>query len=122
MLREVYHPMFDMYGVDLVFQAHDHNYERSYPITYNKDESSNPIIVHKNDSYNKTTTNSHGTVFATVGTGGGELNKFEGKAPYMAKQFTGFGFLNIEITDGRSLSGNFIANNGTTVDDFKINK
>jgi hypothetical protein len=122
MLREVYHPMFDMYGVDLVLQAHDHNYERSYPITYNKVESSNPIIVHKNDSYNKTTTNSNGTVFATVGTGGGELNKFEGKAPYMAKQFTGFGFLNIEITDGRSLSGNFIANNGTTVDDFKINK
>jgi len=123
MLREVYHPMFDMYGVDLVLQAHDHNYERSYPIIYNKDESSNPItLVPKNDSYNKSSTNSNGTVFATVGTGGGELNKFEGKAPYIAKQFTGFGFLNIEVTNDGTLSGTFIANDGTIIDNFKLNK
>ncbi|MDW0158332.1 MAG: metallophosphoesterase, partial [Nitrososphaeraceae archaeon] len=40
-LREVYHPLFDRYNVDLVLQAHSHNYERSYPILYNNKDSEN---------------------------------------------------------------------------------
>ena len=50
MLREVYHPLFDKYGVDLVLQAHDHNYERSYPILFNGQDSEEPIIASKNES------------------------------------------------------------------------
>jgi hypothetical protein len=34
-LRDTYHPLFDTYGVDLVLQAHNHKYERTYPLTYN---------------------------------------------------------------------------------------
>ena len=34
-LRDSYHPLFDMYGVDLVLQGHNHNYQRSYPLRYN---------------------------------------------------------------------------------------
>jgi hypothetical protein len=127
MLREVYHPLFDKYGVDLVLQAHDHNYERSYPILFNRQNSEEPIIATKNqNNYNFNShnpDNPHGTIFATVGTGGGELNLFEGKAQYIAKQYRGFGFLNIDlVNDGNSLSCTFIANNGTTYDEFTINK
>ena len=122
MLRDVYHPIFDMYGVDLVLQAHDHNYERSYPVLYNENESSNPIIVDENENnYNYSTSSPHGIIFATVGTGGGELNKFEGKAPYIAKQYRGFGFLKIEVEDNNTkLNNMFISNNGTIVDNFNI--
>ena len=31
-LRNAYHPLFDKYGVDLVLQGHNHNYQRSFPI------------------------------------------------------------------------------------------
>lgn len=31
-IRGAYEPMFDKYGVDLVLQGHDHNYQRSYPM------------------------------------------------------------------------------------------
>jgi hypothetical protein len=34
-----------------------------------------------------------GMVFATVGTGGGELNLFQGKALYVVEQYRGFWFL-----------------------------
>jgi len=88
MLREIYHPMFDKYGVDLVLQAHDHSYERSYPISYNNEDSGSPIIANKNEnSYDYSNSSSHGVVFATVGTGGGELHIFQGKAPYVVKQY-----------------------------------
>jgi predicted phosphodiesterase len=50
-LREVYHSLFDGYNVDLVLQAHSHNYERSYPILYNNKDSENPIIVNPNNNY-----------------------------------------------------------------------
>ena len=127
MLREVYHPLFDKYGVDLVLQAHDHNYERSYPILFNRQDSEEPTIADRNkNNYNFNTLNPdnpHGTIFATVGTGGGELNLFEGKAPYIAEQYRGFGFLNIDlVNDNNSLSCTFIANNGTSYDEFTIIK
>jgi hypothetical protein len=124
MLRDVYHPMFDQYGVDLVLQAHDHNYERSYPILYNDEDSNSPIIASKNENgYDYSTRSSHGIVFATVGTGGGELNVFQGKAPYVVKQYRGFGFLNIDITNnGTRLSCTFVANDGISPDYFNIDK
>ena len=53
-LRDSYHPLFDRYGVDLVLQAHNHNYQRSYPIRYNTTNSSTPIIVNNHlDTYVK---------------------------------------------------------------------
>jgi predicted phosphodiesterase len=123
-LRELYHPLFDKYNVDLVLQAHNHNYERSYPILYNSKDSENPLIVNLNkNSYNYDIDNSHGVIFATVGTGGGELNNFEVKVPYVVTQHRGFGFLNIELTNnGTRLNSTFYANDGTLPDHFTIDK
>lgn len=123
-LRDVYHPLFDRYNVDLVLQAHSHNYERSYPILYNNEDSESPIIVNSSKNNNNFDINNfHGTVFATVGTGGAELHNFELKAPYIVTQHRGFGFLNLELTNnGTRLNSTFYDNNGTVSDHFIIDK
>lgn len=120
-LRDSYHPLFDMYGVDLVLQAHNHNYQRSYPIRYNATNSSIPIIVDKHlDSY----VNPNGRIFITVGTAGAEQYSFAGQASYIAKQFERFGFLNIAVKDnGTKMVGTFYDNrDGNDKDVFTIVK
>ena len=51
-IRDIYHPIFDKYGVDLVFTSDNHNYQRTFPLKYNSEDSgnssNNPIIVDKN--------------------------------------------------------------------------
>jgi hypothetical protein len=37
-------PIFDKYGVDLVFNGHDHEYERSYPIKAGTPPTGDPIV------------------------------------------------------------------------------
>src|SRR5215510_9462855 len=77
-LRDLYHTLFDYYGVDLVIQSHNHNYQRSYPLRYNQTNSSTPIITDRNNSvYN----NPNGTIFTVVGTGGANLYNLLGKRP-----------------------------------------
>lgn len=120
-LRTGYHPLFDMYGVDLVLQAHNHNYQRSYPIRYNITNSSTPIITdHQPNSY----VNPNGTIFLTVGTAGAEQYNFMGQAPFIANQFERFGFLDISLTsNGRNLTGTFNDNSGGLIkDSFSIVK
>ncbi|HEX2409182.1 MAG TPA: metallophosphoesterase, partial [Nitrososphaeraceae archaeon] len=34
-LRDLYHPIFDQYGVDIVLEGHTHDYQRSFPIKFN---------------------------------------------------------------------------------------
>ena len=123
-LREVYHPLFDKHNVDLVLQAHSHNYERSYPILYNDKDSETPIIVNPNkNNYNYDINKFHGTIFATIGTGGAELHNFEVRIPYMVTQHRGFGFLNLELANnGTRLNCTFYDNDGTLSDQFIIDK
>jgi hypothetical protein len=124
-LRDIYHPIFEKYNVDLVLQAHNHNYQRTYPISYNSaGDSSEPIVTKQNTTgYNIST---DGTVFALVGTGGESFYPLDGQAPYVASQFGKFGFLDIDISNGNphtTLSGTFYDNMGDKVlDQFTIEK
>ena len=125
-LRDIYHPIFEKHNVDLVLQAHNHNYQRTYPISYNSaGDSSEPILTNQNTTgyYNDT----DGTVFALVGTGGESFYPFSGQAPYVAKQFDGrFGFLDLSISNGNphpKLTGTFYDNKGgNALDQFSIEK
>ena len=67
-----------------------------------------------------------GMVFAIVGTGGEGFYPLENKATFTATQFTRFGFLNIEISDGNphtKLTGTFYDNKCEEVrDQFTIEK
>jgi hypothetical protein len=76
-LRDAYHPLFDRYNVDLVLQAHQHNYQRTYSLNYNSDNPSNPIETNNNtDTYNDPS----GQIYATVGTGGVSITDGESQA------------------------------------------
>ena len=125
-LRDIYHPLFEKYNVDLVLQAHNHNYQRTYPISYNSvGDSSEPSVTNRNTTgYND---HVNGTVFALVGTGGESFYPLNGQAPYVANQFDGkFGFLDIDISNGNphtKLTGTFYNNNGNeALDQFTIEK
>jgi hypothetical protein len=125
-LRDIYHPLFEKYDVDLVLQAHNHNYQRTYPISYNSaGDSSSPIVKNQNTTgYNNDT---KGTIFAVVGTGGESFYPLVSHVPYVANQFGGkFGFLNVDISNGNphtKLTGTFYDNSGGNISDqFTIEK
>jgi len=124
-LRDTYNPLFEKYGVDLVLNGHNHNYQRTYPLTYNPNESAQPITTSElSTGYNK---GNGGIVFATVGTGGENFYSLEGKNPYVANQFAGkFGFLDIDISNANphaKLTGTFYDNKGSKIaDEFTIEK
>ncbi|MFZ0405167.1 MAG: metallophosphoesterase [Nitrososphaeraceae archaeon] len=120
-LRDLYHPLFQKYNVDIILQAHNHNYQRTYPINYNNESSSSPVVTDNDiESYKDPA----GQVYVTVGTGGSVLHDLSGKARYMAVQYLAFGFLDISITsNGRNLTGTFYdSSDGTIKDRFTVIK
>jgi hypothetical protein len=66
--REIYHPLFDKYRVDLVLQGHEHTYQRAYHMGYNVNNSFNPKVTDNANSHNYT--NPQGRIFTIVGTAG----------------------------------------------------
>jgi len=119
-LRDIYHPLFDKYGVDVVLQAHVRNYERSFPLVFNQESSSKPTITSTNKQEYK---NPNGVIFAIVGTGGGELKHgLEGTSPFMAfQQDIKFGILDMHFSDN-TLDAKFVAIDGSTMDHFSLSK
>lgn len=110
-LRDTYHPLFDRYDVHLVLQAHNHNYERTFPLTYNDNGPSKPKVVDK--QANEYDDDPKGPILVTVGTGGRNLHELTGKSHYVAEQFLKYGFLDVNITgDGSNLTATFYENTG----------
>ena len=113
--RQIYHPLFDKYGVDLVLQAHVHNYQRTYPLKYNSIRPEIPLISDHNAS---DYLDPNGTIFLTVGTGGRswQLMSPIHKFVYNAFDSTnnrnlGFGIIALDFEkDGTSLKGTFYNN------------
>ena len=121
-LRDFYHPLFDAYDVDLVLQAHNHNYQRTYPITFNNPSPSYPIISDK-QKYNFS--NPKAPIFITVGTGGAPLYNFSSQSPNTITQFAQYGILNVDIEKlqkSNTLTGTFYNNNLNKLDNFTITK
>ena len=120
-LRAAYSPLFEKYGVDLVITAHNHNYQRTYPIDSDSKHSNNLEIIDKNsNNYD----NPSAPIYVTVGTAGAELYEFDGQAPFIAAQTVQSGFLNVEILKDRAqLKGQFIdGQSNSDKDYFTINK
>lgn len=118
-LRDTYHPLFDNYGVDLVLEAHMHSYQRSYPIKYNVDNPSKPIITSSDkNNYN----NPSGEIFAIVATGGINFHSLAGRAPFTAtQQDSKFGILEMQFSNNK-LDAKFVSNAGSTMDHFTVSK
>jgi hypothetical protein len=119
-LSELYHPLFDNYGVDIVLQAHVRNYQRSFPLEFNQESPLNPTVTSTSKGEYK---NPNGAIFAIVGTGGGELkHELEENSPFMAyQQDTKFGILDMHFSDN-ILEGKFVAIDGSTMDHFSLSK
>jgi hypothetical protein len=118
-LRETYHPLFDKYGVDLVLAGHVHNYQRSYPMTYNSQNPSDPKVTSCSKS---TFSNPDGEIYAIVGTGGVNLHGLSEKSYFIAsQQDSKFGIFDMHIS-ANTLEAKFIDNAGTILDQFSINK
>jgi hypothetical protein len=119
-LSKAYHPLFDKYGVDLVLQAHVRNYQRSYPLDFNQESPSKPIVTSTSKGEYK---NPDGIIFAIVGTGGGELkHDLDGQSPFMAyQQDSKFGILDMSFSDNK-MDAKFVADDGATMDHFSIAK
>jgi hypothetical protein len=116
-LVDIYHPLFEKYGVHLVLQAHSHTYERTYPLRFNVEDSKDPIVTSK-DSSNYPSID--GLVIATVGTGGNSSCQYVHMDPKLAPiQYENlFGFLNVDVSsDGRKLVGTFYDNDGAEIKD-----
>jgi hypothetical protein len=107
-IRDIFHPLFDKYNVDLVFSGDNHNYQRTYPLTYNTGDSSIPIISKKDHSNYKD--DKSGVIYIITGTAGRSHYQITQQAPFVAKQDdTKFGFLNIDIISDNALVGKFYA-------------
>jgi len=121
-LRDTYQPLFDKYGIKIVLQAHAHNYQRSYPMSFNPKNPSSPIISDTNrESYN----NPIGEIYLTVGTGGRDLHAFVGSQPLyvVTEQDTFHGFLSLHFTGDGAVLGQFYANDQVKpIDTFTILK
>jgi predicted phosphodiesterase len=119
-VRNIYHPLFDRYGVDLVLNGHNHNYQRTYPVTFNPDKTSKPTVT--NTFTTGYSGSKDGIVYAIVGTAGEGFHPLEGRQPYVATQFADkFGFLDVEIGNGNphtNLTGTFYDNKGSNVTDY----
>ncbi len=120
-LREIYHPLFDKYGVDLVLQGHNHNYQRSFPLEFNSKNPDSPII---SDSNINTYHNPNGEIYVIAGTAGKELYPLINKESFISNQFEGYGFLEIKVSkDLTKLHGIFHSTgDDKIVDEFFIQK
>ena len=120
-LRDIYHPIFDQYGVDIVLEGHTHDYQRSFPIKFNSNSKSNPIIT---DTNRNNYIDPAGQIHAIVGTGGVNFHSLNSQKSFIAfQQSNRFGHLNIDIqNNGTNLIGKFISNEGGILDQFTISK
>jgi hypothetical protein len=122
-LVDIYHPLFEKYGVNLVLDAHTHTYERTYPLRINSEGSEAPIVT-SNDLSNYRSVD--GLVIATVGTAGAKPTNAHVADELVAVQYENlFGFLNVDVSaDGTKLVGTFYDNNGDgeIKDQFTITK
>jgi hypothetical protein len=112
--RDVYQPLFDRYGVDIVLQAHNHNYERTKPLKYNTVVTSDEPSIYGDYE---------GQIYLTIGTGGKSLYSFYDISGYSIRQIVKYGFVNIDVVDnGSKLIVRFYDTNNNIGDEFVIAK
>lgn len=99
---KVYHSIFETYNVDLVLHGHNHNYERSYPIKFNKATPGHQI---KSLDTSYEYLNPKAPIFVTIGTAGRNLYKFQDDKPdyIVNRQDITHGFLRVDIMKNEEL-------------------
>lgn len=125
--RDIYHPMFDTYKVDVIISSHNHNMQRSYPVKHNASSPSSPTIIstHPSNVYGE---DMDARVFVVSGGGGRTLDSMDSlPAHYAFGNDSDHGFFLMEWTfNNKRMNGRFfVVNSATTieqVDMFELNK
>jgi hypothetical protein len=99
--RLILSPLFEMYGVDIVFSGHEHLYERTKPLRL-FDPTGSPVI------------------YVTEGGGGAVLSSFE-KQDFSGFVEAAYGFVTVEIHGG-SLRLEARTPDGTLLDSLSLGK
>src|SRR4029078_13632764 len=121
-LRNGFGPIFDQYGVDLVFEGHVHHYQSTFTLKYDPGSPSSPTITSNNAN---TYTEGNGAVYAIIGTAGASFHGLSGKASFTSSQQDNYhGQMQIKTTNsGNKLEGKFYRNGDNAVlDTFTITK
>ena len=98
--KNLLHPIFEKYGVDMVFSGHDHNYERTLPIKSRAGERPVTYIVCGN---------------------GGTSMRYVGQREWTLYAERVFGFVMLQI-DGTKLFFQSINVDGIVIDEFALDK
>jgi uncharacterized protein (TIGR03382 family) len=103
--RAEYGPLFEKYGVDLVLTGHDHEYERSHPMTGDRIDREN------------------GIPYLVVGSGGTYLKDFATNKPAWSafRSNAAQSFLDVNVQGG-TLEGRLVTTTGATLDSFTLTK
>lgn len=116
-MTKIYHPIFEEFGIDLVLQGHSHNYQRTYPLLFNEERHSKPIISDKEQSLYH---DPKGVIFVVAGTGGESIQPLN-KESYLASAYEGYGCLNVEV-EGNLMNLEYYSDKYNTIDKFTITK
>ena len=125
-VQDLWVPIFDDYHVDLVFNGHNHFYQRTFPI-YGGLVPSNPTVV---DSDPSTYDNPDGTVYVITGAAGAPtlINPFinyqaDDNEPYIAAyvNYTEH-YMRITLDGKGTLHAEAISTDGVILDEFWIIK
>jgi acid phosphatase type 7 len=115
-VQSILSPLLSQYKVDLVFNGHNHYYERTYPL---KGGGTNPTVTDTNLHYYK---NPDGVIYATTGSCGAPLYDV-GSAYYLAVAQKTYHFAKISVFSNNSLHMETFLDDGTTlIDVFWIEK
>ena len=111
-VKDVWIPIFDEYGVDLVFNGHTHYYERSYPL------KGGTIVDDEMFTYQKP----GGTVYVTTGGAGAPLAT-PGTASWQAWNEKEYHYCVVKVRPGKKLSvSSDYYENGNSMEEFSISK
>ncbi len=129
-MREVFNPILERHGVDLVLSGHSHGYERSVPIHGHYGDSTTFLSSRyrvgggagtPEDPYWKYAgAGAPGTLYAVVGSASEASNRMKSH-PVMARSLARPGSLWVRI-EGDTLRGRFVGDDGEILDDFSLRK
>jgi hypothetical protein len=117
--RDVYHPLFDQYKVNLCLSGHVHNYQRTKPLKYTGTGTGNSIANNQVTNY----INVVNPIFMIVGCGGREISGIDDQPSYQAAQREGFGYLLLSWSNnGKRITGRHYDQTDTLRDEWTMDK
>jgi predicted phosphodiesterase len=131
-------PLFEKYKVDVVWNGHVHNYQRSYPLRFSVERGADGVIRDSDGRVDgsikidktfdgKTKTKPDGTLYVITGGGGAGLhntsteNKPESWLPFTSKYVGAHSFTIVDVED-RKLTVSQVDANGSERDHFVVTR